>query len=62
MTKLGSGDGGFSWQQAAMDQQLEESKVPGHLNININMNVDYTPTDGGDVSSLIDALRGLLEK
>lgn len=49
----------FDWQQAAMDEQADAANIPGHLNININMNIDYTPgDDGGDLSGII----GIIEK
>jgi hypothetical protein len=53
--------GDFDWQQAAMDEQAEAANVPGHLNINFNMNIDYTPgADGSDMSGIIGILEKLL--
>ncbi|CUG85210.1 Hypothetical protein, putative [Bodo saltans] len=54
--------GDFDWQQAAMDEQAEAANVPGHLNINFNMNIDYTPGVGGnsDLAGIVGMLENLI--
>lgn len=52
----------YDWESKAEDEQAADEVTPGHMNLNININFDYTPPkDGTPVNPqlLIDALQGL---
>lgn len=59
MAKGGGGGDDFDWQGAALNELSVAANTPGHLNININ--IDYTPTGNeGDLAGLVAIISELM--